>query len=102
MKFNFDLKTILFVLLILLFSVIFLYNFMPSHVEGFKEGADGDEDGDEDEVYTDEDGNPLLCDVDPSGNGMGKNKGKATYTMFEGEDNEVKYKCDASNNVIIA
>lgn len=91
MKFNFDLKTILFVLLILLFSVIFLYNFMPSHVEGFKEGA---------AVYTDGSGNPLICEVDPSGNGI--IKGEETYTIFEGEDNEVTYKCDASNNVIIA
>lgn len=97
MKFNFDLKTILFVLLILLFSVIFLYNLMPSHVEGFKEGADGDA-----AVYTDGSGNPLICEVDPSGNGMGQIKGQDTYTMFEGTDNEVKYECDASNNVIIA
>ena len=95
MKFNFDLKTILFVLLILLFSVIFLYNFMPSHVEGFKEGADDDA-----AVYTDGSGNPLICEVDPSGNGI--IKGEENYTIFEGEANEVTYKCDASNNVIIA
>ena len=52
-------------------------------------------------VYRDEDNNPLLCEVDPSG-GLATIKGQEIYTAFEGEDNEVKYKCDASNNVIIA
>lgn len=90
MKFNFNLKTIVFVLLIILFSVIFLYNMMPSYMEGFKEGN-------EESVPVDLSGNPLICETDPSGNNMVKADGElhATYTY-----NDVVYKCDKNNKLI--
>ena len=87
MKFNFNLKTIIFVLLILLFSVIFLYNMMPSYMEGFKEGNT---------TPVDLSGNPLVCDL--SGEVfMVKADGTlhADYTY-----NDVVYKCDASGTIM--
>jgi len=66
---------------------------MPSHVEGFKEGADDDV-----EIGDVEIGDP--CDV--SGNTpLYTINGETEYTTMDGK-NEVVYKCDASNNVIIA
>jgi hypothetical protein len=100
MKFNFDIKTILFVVLILLFSIIFLYNLMPSFVEGFKEGADGDDEGESDGEGDSNDDVDIkvgdACDV--SGNTpLYTINGATEYT---GADNKI-YKCDASNNVIL-
>ena len=88
MKFNFNLKTIVFVLLIILFSVIFLYNMMPSYMEGFKEGNT---------IPVDASGNPLVCETDPSGNNMIKADGTLheTYTH-----NDLVYKCDNKNNLV--
>ena len=99
MKFNFDIKTILFALLILLFSVIFLYNLMPSFVEGFKEGAehddteDGDMKGEEDDDAIEEE--QLTCDA------SGNINGEKSYTSIDDKGVETHYECDASNNVII-
>ena len=99
MKFNFDIKTILFALLILLFSVIFLYNLMPSFVEGFKEGAEHDDTEDDD--MDDEEGNnaneveQLTCDA------SGNINGEKLYTLIDDKGVETQYECDASNNVII-
>ena len=97
MKFNFDIKTILFALLILLFSVIFLYNLMPSFVEGFKEGAEHDKESD---MNDDEDNNvdeeeQLTCDA------SGNINGEKIYTSIDDKGVETHYECDASNNVII-
>ena len=88
MKFNFNLKTIVFVLLIILFSVIFLYNIVSSHKEGMENNS---------EIPVDASGNPLVCETDPSGNNMIKADGElhATYTH-----NDNVYKCDKDNNLI--
>ena len=105
MKFNFDIKTILFVVLILLFSIIFLYNLMPSFVEGFKEGADGNGDDDSDSDGEDESKDDVnikvgdACDV--SGNTpLYTINGATEYTVADNKINKI-YKCDASNNVIL-
>ena len=97
MKFNFNLKTIVFVLLIILFSVIFLYNMMPSYMEGFKEGNE-ESDTESDSVPVDLSGNPLICEMDPSGE---MHMVKANGTLHkEYTHEEVKYKCDASGTII--
>ena len=87
MKFNFNLKTIIFVLLILLFSVIFLYNMMPSYMEGFKEGNT---------IPVDMSGNPLVCDL--SGEVFMVKADGTLHTDYT--YNDVVYKCDASGTIM--
>jgi hypothetical protein len=89
MKFNFNLKTIIFVLLILLFSVIFLYNMMPSYMEGFKEGN---------EIPVDMSGNPLVCEMDPSGDLHMVRADGTLHTDYT--YNDIVYKCDASGTIM--
>ena len=96
MKFNFNLKTIVFVLLIILFSVIFLYNMMPSYMEGFKEGNE-ESDTESDSKPVDLSGNPLICETDPSGN-MVRADGKLHETYMY---NDNTYKCNEKNELIV-
>ena len=90
MKFNFNLKTIIFVLLILLFSVIFIYNMMPSYMEGFKEGNEPQP------TPVDLSGNPLVCDL--SGEVFMVKADGTLYADYTYDD--IVYKCDASGTLM--